>query len=151
MLNDTKPELDKIFELRLVSAQSNDGNAESTATSGASVSPVLSTANITIKENDSPYGLLQFARETSKNRSILPLSDVFKMQVRESVGKIKLYIERAQGILGECVYVLWSRFTANSYQLSLINYELIQYLMFNVQLTLMQLLFLLERGISKSY
>jgi hypothetical protein len=102
VLNDEAPELQEKFELRLVSAQSNDGKEESTATSGASVSPVSSVASITIEENDSPYGLLQFANEAPRNGSIVPLSDVFRKEVRENVGTFKLIIERAQGILGEC-------------------------------------------------
>jgi hypothetical protein len=102
VLNDETPELQEKFELRLVSAQSNDAKEESTSTSGASVSPVSSVASITIEENDSPYGLLQFANEAPRNGSIVPLSDVFRKEVRENVGMFKLIIERAQGILGEC-------------------------------------------------
>lgn len=101
VVDDQKPELQKVFELRLVSALSKDKEEESTSTSGASVSPLSSVANITIEENDSPYGLLQFANQAPGNRSIPPASGVFKKEVRESVGQFKLYIERAQGILGE--------------------------------------------------
>ena len=100
-MNDKKPELNENFELRLVSAKSNDGKVESTERSGASINPVSSVANITIEENDSPYGLLQFSSEAPKNGSILPLSDLFTVEVQEGVGKLKLYIERAQGILSE--------------------------------------------------
>lgn len=100
MLNDQKPELQERFKLRLVSAQSKDGKEESTSTSGASVSAVTSVVNITIEENDSPYGLLQFASEAPEDGSITPLNGVFTTEVKESVGKFKLYIERAQGILG---------------------------------------------------
>lgn len=103
-MNDNRPELSELFRLRLVSAQSNDGTKASTATSGASINPVFSMANITIEENDSPYGLLQFAKEAPRrHRNILPLTDAFRMEVRENVGKFKLYIERAQGISGEYV------------------------------------------------
>ena len=105
-MNDTKPELDEKFQLRLVSAQSKDGKDESTERSGASVSAVSSVANITIKENDSPYGLLQFASKPPRNGSISPLNDLFTMEVRESVGSFKLYIERAQGVLGKCMGII---------------------------------------------
>ena len=100
MLNDQRPELQERFTLRLVSAQSNDGKKESTSTSGASVNPVSSVVNITIEQNDSPYGLLQFASEAPRNGSIVSLNDEFRMQIRESIGTLKLYIERAQGTLG---------------------------------------------------
>jgi hypothetical protein len=107
VLNDNRPELQERFEVRLVSAQSNDGKDESTATSGASVNPLFSIANLTIEENDSPYGLLQFASEVPRNASISPLTHAFKMDVRESAGTFKLYIERAQGIVGGCME-LWA-------------------------------------------
>lgn len=101
-MNDKKPELNEKFELRLVSAKSNDGKDESTERSGASISPVSSVANITIEENDSPYGLLQFSSEAPKNGStISPLSGLFTVEVQEGIGKFKLYVERAQGLLSE--------------------------------------------------
>ena len=103
MLNDNLPELQERFEVRLVSAQSNDGKDESTTTSGASINPMFSLANITIEENDAPYGLLQFANRIPRNGSISSLSDVFRMNIRENIGTFKLYIERAQGIIGKWV------------------------------------------------
>lgn len=95
------PELLERFQLRLISAQSKDGKDESTARSGASVSFNFVVANITITENDSPYGLLQFASEMPVSReNISELNHVFKMNVRESIGTFKLFIVRAQGMLG---------------------------------------------------
>lgn len=98
--NDNQPELLERFTLRLVSAQANDGKQESTPRSGASISAVSSLCNITIQENDSPYGLLQFSSFPPRNGTIVPLADTFRLETRESSGVLNLYIVRAQGTLG---------------------------------------------------
>ena len=98
--DDTNPELLEKFTLRLVSAQSNDGKKESGPRSGASIDRSSSKCDIIIEENDSPYGLLQFSDSPPRNGSIVPLTDVFWLKTRESVGVLKLYVVRAQGVLG---------------------------------------------------
>ena len=59
--NDNVPELTEYFDVTLVRVVSSDGLVGSTNTSGASIDPEHAVANISVQENDFPYGLLQFS------------------------------------------------------------------------------------------
>ena len=54
------PELEELFDVIISRVQSSDGQIGTTNTSGAMINPAASVNNITIAENDYPYGLLQF-------------------------------------------------------------------------------------------
>ena len=95
------PELDETFLVVLVEAISNDGQTSSTPTSGASISTVLAQSNLTVTENDYPYGLLQFSTSLPPAMGIIPPATAPpEVTVRESAGNVTIYAVRAQGNLG---------------------------------------------------
>lgn len=53
--------MEEKFEIRLVNATSDDNLSGTTNTSGASIDVANSKSTVTVKENDYPYGLLQFS------------------------------------------------------------------------------------------
>ena len=59
--DDNIPELEEIFEIRLVAVRSDDNETGSTDVSGASIDPDNSKSRVVMPENDYPYGLLQFS------------------------------------------------------------------------------------------
>mgnify|MGYP001792392771 CR=1 FL=1 len=99
--DDTKPELDELFVLKLLSATSDDGKVGSIPTSGASLRSGFTAVNITIKSNDHPYGLLQFMSNVAfLNESIGVLAGRLNVSVNESDGSVTLHVVRAQGTKG---------------------------------------------------
>ena len=95
------PELDETFLVVLVEAVANDGQTSSTPTSGASISTVLARSNLTVTENDHPYGLLQFSTFLPPATGIIPPATAApEVTVRESAGNVTIYAIRAQGNLG---------------------------------------------------
>ena len=59
--DDNMPELEEIFEIRLVAVRSDDNETGSTDVSGASIDPDNSKSRVVMPENNYPYGLLQFS------------------------------------------------------------------------------------------
>lgn len=100
-IDETLPEVDEIFAIILTEAVSNDGFNSSTPTSGASIDTLLERSNLTVTENDYPYGLLQFTTTLPPAAGIIPAATTTpELSVRESVGSVTIYIVRAQGTLG---------------------------------------------------
>ncbi|GAB0206124.1 adhesion G-protein coupled receptor V1 [Grus japonensis] len=103
VIDDDIPELNEYFRVTLVSAVSGDGKLGSTPTSGASIDPEKETTDISIKASDHPYGLLQFSvgpPPQPDGEMILPASAVPHITIKEEVGRIRLLVVRAQGLLG---------------------------------------------------
>lgn len=100
-IDETLPEVDEMFAIILTKAVSNDGFNSSTPTSGASIDISLERSNLTVTENDYPYGLLQFATTLPPPTGIIPAATTTpELSVRESIGTFTIYIVRAQGNLG---------------------------------------------------
>lgn len=100
-IDETLPEVDEMFAIILTKAVSNDGFNSSTPTSGASIDISLERSNLTVTENDYPYGLLQFATTLPPLTGIIPAATTTpELSVRESIGTFTIYIVRAQGNLG---------------------------------------------------
>ena len=68
-LDDGLPELAETFTVRLINVSSSDPVPGVTPTSGASISPEYNENQITIFDNDYPYGLFQFWNEPPANIS----------------------------------------------------------------------------------
>lgn len=99
--NEIEPELDEMFAIFLTDAVSNDGFTSSSPTSGASIDPTLERSNLTVTENDYPYGLLQFSTSLPPSAGLIPAaSSMPELAVRESAGTVTIFIVRAQGTLG---------------------------------------------------
>ena len=99
--NEVEPELDEMFVVYLTDAVSNDGYTSSTATSGASINSSFDQSNLTVTENDYPYGLLQFSTTIPPSSGlILAAVTIPQISMRESAGTVTVYIVRAQGTLG---------------------------------------------------
>lgn len=101
--NDGLPSLSQRFTVVLLSVVSGDGFVSTTPTSGASINILLSRWNITVLENDYPYGLLQF------NTTLLPPPGTLIPVATSSpvlyVDKsnrtvIMVYVARAMGTVG---------------------------------------------------
>ena len=106
-----EPELLEMFEITLLSQLplSDDGLIGTTVTSGASIDPDFNTNNLTIRANDYPYGLLQFATGSPPGQTdplIPPANEMMGVRVREEDGMVDLLVVRAQGSLGQ-VQVEW--------------------------------------------
>ena len=99
--DEVEPELNEMFVVYLTDALSNDGYRSSTPTSGASINSSLDQSNLTVTENDYPYGLLQFSTAVPPPSGlILAAESMPQISTRESAGTVTLYIVRAQGTLG---------------------------------------------------
>ena len=99
MNDDTLPEVAEHFTVNLTSVTPVDG---STPTSAASLRPGYTKVNVTIRESDYPYGLLQFMSSIpAGNGTIAPSASPFNVDVRESAGTLMLNVIRVQGTLGE--------------------------------------------------
>ena len=97
--DDTLPEVDEFFTVKLTSVVPMDG---STPTSAASLRPGYTEVNVTIQQSDYPNGLLQFMSSVPvANGTISPSSSQFNVDVRESAGVLTLNVIRAQGTLGK--------------------------------------------------
>ena len=95
------PELSEDFTVILVMAVADDNQTSSTPSSGASIDILLSQSNLTVRENDFPYGLIQFVTSPpSPGMTIAPATEMPEIFVEESDGSITLYVVRAQGRLG---------------------------------------------------
>lgn len=70
MKDDSIPESQEEYEIRLTDVATEDGIVGTTNTSGASIDPDYRSSTITMKENDNLNGLLQF-----KVDGIPPLAD----------------------------------------------------------------------------
>ena len=100
-LNDSFPELDEHFELRLVSVVSTDSTISSTPTSGASIRSNSNTCNITLTSNDDPYGAFQITGSRPNGTGIIPkMVRPENLQIAEEAGRVTLYVVRAQGTQG---------------------------------------------------
>lgn len=73
-----------------------------TPTSGAWLNTSQSETNITVSENDFPYGILQFAESSpiSGGNTIPPATEVPQIYIEESIGTVTIYVVRAQGTVG---------------------------------------------------
>ncbi|XP_026994314.2 adhesion G-protein coupled receptor V1 isoform X1 [Tachysurus fulvidraco] len=100
ILDDDLPEFEEYFQVKLVSAQSEDGKPGSTPTSGASIDPDNAINNVTIKASDHPYGLLQFQTAPITQAMIRPALEEARVTVQEEAGVVILPVARAQGLLG---------------------------------------------------
>ena len=102
MKDDSDPELDEIFTVKLLSAVAMDNKEETTPTSGASVNQDYDEYNITITENDHPYGLLEIMQTLpSANGTIPPSPGQLHVNIEESIGTLSLQVVRAQGTVGK--------------------------------------------------
>ncbi|XP_035665839.1 adhesion G-protein coupled receptor V1-like [Branchiostoma floridae] len=98
------PELDEGFEVVLSGVESGDGVEGTTPTSGASISAVAAVNNITVVENDYPYGLFQFSlssQPASGDPVIPPATRNLTQYVAEESGSVTLLVVRAQGSVGD--------------------------------------------------
>ena len=98
------PELDEDFTVVLVSVVANDNQSSSIPTSGASINASLSQSTIVVRENDYPYGLLQFMPTCPliSDTMTIPVAETIpEISVQESVGTITVCVSRAQGNLGQ--------------------------------------------------
>ncbi|KAM6930325.1 adhesion G-protein coupled receptor V1 [Xenentodon cancila] len=115
VLDDNVPELAESFLVTLVSAESSDGKAGSTPTSGASIDPTNSVNTVTVTASDHPYGLLEFHLSPPKEGVISPALEPAHITVKEEDGQIRLPVARAQGLLGRImVGYRTTPFTASS-------------------------------------
>ena len=95
------PELQEEFVVMLVTAVANDSEVSSTPFSGAYINTTISQSTVTVRENDYPYGLFQFATSTpAPGISITPATVMPQLTVRESDGTVTVYVVRAQGTVG---------------------------------------------------
>ncbi|XP_066273052.1 adhesion G-protein coupled receptor V1-like isoform X1 [Branchiostoma lanceolatum] len=97
------PELDESFQVVLSQVESGDGVEGSTPTSGASISREAAVNNITVVENDYPYGLFQFSlgsQPASGDPVIPPATKNLTKYVAEEAGTVTLLVVRAQGSVG---------------------------------------------------
>lgn len=95
------PELDEDFVVMLTSATADDNQTSSTPTSGASIDSSRAASNITVLENDYPFGLIQFVTSPpSPGDRIPPAISMPEVSVDESDGTITVYVVRSQGNLG---------------------------------------------------
>ena len=100
-MDDSVPEVNESFDLNLVSAVSTDGTVSSTPTSGASIKSDASKCNVTILANDNPNGVFQImASRPNGTGFISPLSVPQSFNVPEEIGRVNLYVVRAQGVQG---------------------------------------------------
>lgn len=100
-LDETVPELDEDFLVVLVSAVATDNVTSSTPQSGAGVDLSRSQAMLTITENDSPHGILQFSPVLPvAGVTIPPATNMPVLTVEESDGVATVYVVRAQGSVG---------------------------------------------------
>ena len=95
------PELDEDFVVMLTSATADDNQTSSTPTSGASIDSSRAASNITVLENDYPFGLIQFVTSPpSPGDQIPPAISMPEVSADESDGAITVYVVRSQGNLG---------------------------------------------------
>ncbi len=100
-IDELVPELSEDFAVLLLSAEATDNQTSSTPSSGASINASLALAEVTISENDYPYGLLQFVISAPLPGEDVPPAGVMpEVFVEESVGSVTVYVVRAQGNLG---------------------------------------------------
>ena len=100
-VDELTPELAEDFAILLVSATVADSQASSVPTSGASINATLAQSNLTVEENDYPYGLIQFVTSPPTPGAIIPPAiSVPEIFVDESDGTVTVYVVRAQGNLG---------------------------------------------------
>ncbi|XP_069137444.1 adhesion G-protein coupled receptor V1-like isoform X2 [Argopecten irradians] len=108
--DDTLPEAQETFHIKLVSVTSGDGISGTTNTSGASINPLAAFSNFVIEENDYTYGLFQFSTEstppTPQDGVIPPGTSQPTVTVSEESGSVSLMVVRAQGAMG-VVSVEW--------------------------------------------
>ena len=105
-VNENVPELDESFVVVLLSAVANDDDLpDPTPTSGASVNSSLAQSQVTVSENDYPYGLLQFVEVPPSPEDLagpfLPAAvSTPNIFVMESDMNVTVYVVRAQGVQG---------------------------------------------------
>lgn len=108
-IDEIDPELAENFTVVLVSVTANDNQSSSTPSSGASINVSLSQSTVSVRENDYPYGLIQFVSSCAHlNASFnggtlsIPMAETMpEVTVRESDGTINVCVVRAQGNLGQ--------------------------------------------------
>jgi G-protein coupled receptor 98 len=99
-VNETVPELQEGFVVTLVAVAVDDIYPSTTPTSGAWLNSSSVNANISITENDYPYGVFQLASAYPPAGIVPPVIEVPQVHVDESAGIITLYVVRAQGTVG---------------------------------------------------
>lgn len=108
-IDELDPELAENFTVVLVSVTANDNQSSSTPTSGASINVSLSQSAVLVRENDYPYGLIQFVPSCALlnvsfngGTTSIPVAETTpEVTVRESDGMINICVVRAQGNLGQ--------------------------------------------------
>ncbi|XP_064619584.1 adhesion G-protein coupled receptor V1-like [Lineus longissimus] len=107
--DDTLPELEERFTVKLESVSTADGLIGTTNISGASIDAKANMAEITVGENDHPYGLMEFATNLVAPPSgvvVKPLMQKPEVRVAEEARVATLMVVRAQGVVGT-VKVEW--------------------------------------------
>lgn len=100
-LNEMEPELNENFVIVLTSAVANDNQTGSTPSSGATTDSTRSRFKFTVRENDFPFGVLQFAGSSSFPIPPISLATIMpELTVTESDGAVRVYVVRAQGVVG---------------------------------------------------
>lgn len=77
--DDDIPEVDEIFNIKLLTVSSGDGSEGSTNTSGASIDQTKARSVVTVLKNDHSNGVLQFTNRTTPpttGEGILPVATV---------------------------------------------------------------------------
>ncbi len=120
-LDENVPELDENFNIVLTSAVVNSSQVSSTPSSGASIDLARSRFNLSVSENDFPYGLIQFSTSAPIPGQPITMATVMpEILVSESDGAVVIYVVRAQGTVGDVsVEYFTSDGTATSTQLGL--------------------------------
>ena len=100
-LDESAPELREDFVVVLTSAIAQDNETSSTPLSGASIDASRSQVMLTVTENDSPYGVLQFSTSAPiPGQPITLATEMPELAVQESDGTVTIYVVRAQGSIG---------------------------------------------------
>ena len=100
--NESVPELSETYSVTLTSVTVDDIYPSTTPTSGAWLNDSLTIINITVSENDDPYGIIQFAESApiDGDLTIPPAVDILQVYVEEALGDVTVYVVRAQGTAG---------------------------------------------------
>ena len=101
-LDEMVAELTENFLVVLTLAVVNDDMISSTPSSSANIISDQSSLPFSVAENDFPYGVLQLSPSSSQPLPPFTLAMATpKREVMEEVGVVRVYVERAQGVVGE--------------------------------------------------
>jgi G-protein coupled receptor 98 len=102
--DDSVPELSEEFSITLTTVQVSGTDKLTTNDSGAVINSTASSVDITIEENDDPYGLLQFWTQVPVpapgDPTTPPLASEPSILITEESGNVTLTVVRAQGLTG---------------------------------------------------